>query len=246
MTARVGRESGGGGFRKVPGSAKGTRVVGPGEPVTCASPHGESSQLTPHQRSQQPLGSQGMVVSRRETAGTPRGTRGAECLAAHSHEIKRVCLRGWRGAAEGEAREGTGQGARGARDTAEGVDWEVVGERKSPRPRVGPGRGGQQGRAGPRGAAQGRRGAGGCLRLDRLYLPWRRRPPLVCSLSLRVPPSQPPPHLGVRAGACHVCLLVLPRCRCLGGLKRRRRRRAGRGRGLGLGRRRFLGLSYCR
>lgn len=44
-----------------------------------------------------------------------------------------------------------------------------------------------------------------------------------------------------------VCLLVLPRRRCLGGLRRRRRRRrAGRGRGLGLGRRRLLGLSYCR
>lgn len=161
MTARVGRGLGGGGFRKVPGSAKGTRVVGPGEPVTWASPHGESSQLTPHQRSQQPLGSQGMVVSHRETAGTPRGTRGARCLDAHPREIKRVCLVGRREAAEGEAREG----ARGARDTADGADREVVGMRKSARLRVGPGRGGRQGRAGPC------RGAGGRLRLDRLYLP---------------------------------------------------------------------------
>lgn len=41
----------------------------------------------------------------------------------------------------------------------------------------------------------------------------------------RVPPRQSPPRLSARAGACRVCLFVLPRCRCLGGLRRRRRRR---------------------
>lgn len=103
-----------------------------------------------------------------------------------------------------------------------------------------------QGCTGPRRSPGGRRGAGECLRLDRLYLPWRGRPPPVPPFLLCVHPSQPPPRLGVRARACRVCLLVLPRCRCLGGLRRRRRRRAGRGRGLRLGRRRLLGLSYCR
>lgn len=114
---------------------------------------------------------------------------------------------------------------------------------------VWPGREGH-GRAGQRGAAQEPGGTAG----RRWVPPPGAALPAVAgeaaSSSPFAPlrtPSQPPPRLGVRAGACCVCLLVLPRCRCLGGLRRRRRRRrAGRGRGLRLGRRRLLGLSYCR
>ncbi|CAM9236012.1 unnamed protein product [Bubo scandiacus] len=46
---------------------------------------------------------------------------------------------------------------------------------------------GRAGGAGPGRSPRGRRGAGGCLRLARLYLPWRGRPPLVPPL----PPASP-------------------------------------------------------
>lgn len=221
---------------------RGPRVVGPGEPASWGSPDGGCPQLSPHQRDQQPLGSQGLVVSH-------WGVRGLRGTCVGPGALLHTCTKQKGGdgdgdTAEGMARDGTGQGVGRAPRRERAGRWAGC---------VCPrlcrwGRGGGGGGAGHGGAGQGRAaaaGAGGCLRPDRLYLPWRRRPPLVPPLPLRVPPSQPPPRLGVGAGACRVCLLVLPRCRCLGGL-RRRRRRAGRGRGLGLGRRRLLGLSYCR
>lgn len=54
------------------------------------------------------------------------------------------------------------------------------------------------------------------------------------SFAPRVPPRQSPPRLSARAGACRVCLFVLPRCRCLGGLRRRGKKEEG-GEGEGTG-----------